>query len=152
MPSTSLVSHWARANSAVWGLALPLEAGVGQAGVDEVVQLVEIRFHHHPQAFSFAALVGFGEHFQGEAQAGDGGAQFVEMPLDSSRWVAISCWMRSATRFRVSARERTTGCGPPGTGVEIAVAQVPGGLAQGFQISPHGADPEPQGDGEDGGR
>ena len=54
-----------------------LEAGIGQAGVDQVVEFVEVAFHHCPQALALGAVVGVGEHFEGETHAGDRRPQFM---------------------------------------------------------------------------
>ena len=40
-----------------WRFAL--ETGVGQAGIDQVVEFVKVAFHHFPQALTFGMLVRF---------------------------------------------------------------------------------------------
>ena len=56
---------------------LALEARIGEAGVDQVVEFFEVHVHHLPEAFLLLALIGFGQHLQCEAHARDRRAQFV---------------------------------------------------------------------------
>lgn len=129
---------------------LALEACVSQAGVDQVIELFEIVFHHCPQSLAFIPLVGFGEHFQGKSHTGDRRAQLMgdtagEFAVGSEQ--LLDAFGHAVHGVRQRGEELAASGG--GACLEVAVAEVAGGLAQGFEVAPDRADPEPEGDAED---
>ena len=124
-----------------------LETRVGQAGIDQIVEFVEVDFHHFPQAFALFALVGFGEHFEREAHARDRCAQFVRDGAGHfllRRDQALNAFGHAVERFgeqvkSAAARRRRAL-------FEVAVAERARRLAQRFEVAPHRPHPEPDGD------
>ena len=129
---------------------LALEAGVGQAGVDQVVELVEVGFHHCPQALALGPFVGTGKHLECEAHARDRRAQFVRngrRQFAVRREQLLDAFGHAVHGFGERCEE--LGTNPGRARFEIAVTEVACGLAQRLEVTPHRAHPEPEGDRED---
>jgi hypothetical protein len=126
---------------------LALEAGVGQARVDQSVEFIEVTLHGSRQAFAFGSLVGGGEHLEREAQTRDRRPQLVrdgarqlllrrDQPLDAFGHAV----QRLGERSEGAAAHRRRACR------EESFAERTRGLAHRFQIPPDGMHPQPDDD------
>ena len=121
---------------------------MGRAGVDQVVEFVEVGFHHRPEPFPLGGGIGFGEHFEAKAQPGDGRA--AVRGISRRQFLLGGDRLLDAVGHAVQGIERGEELAAGG---RARVSRWPsprfaGGLADRFEVAPDGTDPEPQGDGE----